>query len=57
MSEITVTDAVLVANMIADIYFRAKQAGIKVTPENIRDHITNLEARAAANDQALGLES
>ena len=45
----------VVANMISDIYFRAKAEGIEITPENIRDHIKALEEQADANDQEMGI--
>lgn len=46
---------IVAANMISDIYFRAKAAGAEITPENIRDHIAALEAKADANDQEMGI--
>lgn len=46
---------IVAANMIADIYFRAKEAGAEITPENIREHIAVLEAKAKKNDEAMGI--
>jgi hypothetical protein len=46
---------IVAINMISDIYFRAKEAGVEITPENIRDHISVLEAKADANDKEMGI--
>jgi hypothetical protein len=55
MSDIKPVDVVVFLNMAADIYFRARQAGFIITPENIRDHIREREARAEANDLVMGI--
>lgn len=55
MTAIKATDVVLVLSVISDIYFRFKAQGVEVTPENIRDHIADLEAKAEANDRAMGI--
>ena len=52
---VPILDIAIGLNMLADIYLRLRQAGVEITPENIRDHIADLEAKAKANDEALGI--
>lgn len=52
----TATGAAVILNMVSDIYFRAREAGVEITPENIRDHIAGLEEKAKANNEAMGIE-
>lgn len=50
-----VLDAVIAVNMIVDLIMRFREVGIEVTPENIGARIKELESRADANDQKLGI--
>lgn len=56
MAAITAVDAVMIASMIADIYFRARKAGIEITPGNIVDRIAELEKEVEKNNEVLGVK-
>ena len=56
MAAITAVDAVMIASMIADIYFRAKKAGVEITPGNIVDRINEMEKRVEEKNELLGVE-
>jgi hypothetical protein len=49
------TDTTVILNMVTNIYFRARQAGFIITPENIRDHTREREARVEANGVVMGI--
>ena len=55
MGDIKTSDIILALSVISDIYFSFKKQGVEVTPDSIRDHIADLEAKADANDQAMGI--
>lgn len=51
----TAVDIALALNILADLYFRFKAAGVEVRPETLKNHIDALEKRAEANNAALGV--
>lgn len=56
MNSKDVVSAVFVLDMIWMMFDRARSHGVKITPDNIRDHIAKQEAQADANDKLLGIE-
>ena len=56
MVAITVTDGVMIASMIADIYFRAKKEGVEITVGNIVDKINEMEKRVEEKNELLGVK-
>jgi hypothetical protein len=55
MMEITATTATIFLNMIADVYFRAKEICPEITPDNIKNYIADLERKAEENNSEMGI--
>lgn len=49
-------DTVLALNILADIYFKFVQAGAEITPDNLKEHLESLKAKADANDEIIGVD-
>lgn len=54
--EMNATMVTVLLNIASDIYFRAKEIQPNLTPENLKDHITNLEAQIEAANKDLGID-